>query len=158
MCCCCGDSVLKDFTLTAVSLAEFKTKVSNLFVDVPGAKYRITLTKWTNKRSISANAQQHLWYGQIAKGKGDCTAINIKNFCKDAIALPLVLNSPIHGDKMSFLLDKLDYYKHSYDSRMKLIQCLEVTSLLSTAESKIYMDNLIFYWNDLGYPIKFKDQ
>jgi len=70
--------------------------------------------------------------------------------------LPLVLNSKKHSEKMEFLLDKLDYYQHSYESKMKLIQCLEVTSLLSIPESKIYMDNMIQYFNDNGIPIKFK--
>ena len=70
----------------------------------------------------------------------------------------LLLSSPKHSDKIEFLLNKLDYYKHSYDSQMKLIQCLEVTSLFNTAESKEYMDQMIFYFNDLGVNIKFKDK
>ena len=115
------------------------------------------LNEDVKKRSLSANAQQHLWYGQISKQQGDKSPLDVKNFCKDAFGLPLVLNSEKHADKMEFLLDKLDYYKHSYESRMKLIQCLEVTSLLTTAESKIYMEQMCFYFNDIGVNIKFKD-
>ena len=58
---------------------------------------------------------------------------------------------------MEFLLDKLDYFKHSHESKMKLIQCLEVTSLLTIPESKILMEQMIYYFNDNGIPIKFKD-
>ena len=119
-------------------------------------KYRLTLVEQGEKRSVSANNQQHLWYGQIAKYRDDQTALDVKNFCKDAIALPLILSGK-HSEKMEFLLDKLDYYRHSYESKMKLIQCLDVTSLLSIPESKIYMDNMIQYFNDNGIPIKFKD-
>lgn len=119
--------------------------------------WRITITEWKEKRGLSANNQQHRWYSEIAKQKGDTTALDIKNFCKDALGLPILLNSAKHGDKIEFLLHKLDYYKHSYESRMKLIQCLEVTSLFSTAESKEYMEQMIFYWNENGVPIKFKD-
>ena len=108
-------------------------------------------------RSISANGLQHLWYGQIAKHKGDVTALDVKNMCKDMLGLPILLTSLNHGDKIEFLLHKLDYYKHSYESRMKLIQCLEVTSLFNTKESKEYMENMIFYWNENGVPIKFKE-
>ena len=120
--------------------------------------WRLVISEWKPKRSISANNQQHLWYGQIAKHKGDVTALDIKNWCKANIGLPILLNSAKHGDKMEFLLDKLDYYKHSYESRMKLIQCLEVTSLFSTPESKEYMEQMIFYWNENGAPIKFKEK
>lgn len=120
--------------------------------------YRLVITEWKKKRGISANNQQHLWYGQIAKHYGDRSALDVKNFCKAEIGLPLLLNSVDHGDKMEFLLDKLDYYRHGHESKMKLIQCLEVTSLFNTAESKIYMENMIFYWNDLGVNIKFKDK
>lgn len=118
---------------------------------------RLVISEWKPNRSISANNQQHLWYGQIAKAKGDVTALDIKNWCKANIGLPIILNSVKHGDKMEFLLDKLDYYKHGYESQMKLIQCLEVTSLFNTPESKEYMEQMIFYWNDNGVPIKFKD-
>lgn len=119
---------------------------------------RIHVTEWKEKRGLSANAQQHLWYAQIAKHRGDVTALQVKNECKDKLGLPILLNSAEHGDKMEFLLDKLDYYKHSYENKMKLIQCLEVTSLFNTAESKEYMENMIFYWNDLGININFKER
>jgi len=85
------------------------------------------------------------------------TALDIKNMCKHLIGLPIILNSAKHGDKMEFLLCKLDYYRHSYENQLRLIQCLEVTSLFNTAESKEYMEQMIFYWNNEGVPIKFKD-
>ena len=111
-----------------------------------------------DKRRLPANAQIHLWFGQISKHQGDQTPLDVKNFCKDAFGLPLILNSVKHGDKMEFLLDKLNYFQHSHESKMKLIQCLEVTSLLTIPESKILMEQMIYYFNDNGIPIKFKDK
>jgi len=147
---------LKDYKLTFTTLSDAKQKLTDLFSADPQSKWRITVVKWTKKRSLSANAQQHLFYGQIAKALGDRTALDVKNFCKDAFGLPLLLNSAEHGDKIEFLLHKLDYYTHSYESKIKLIQCLSVTSELNTAESKIFMDNMIFHFNDIGVPIKYK--
>ena len=149
---------MKDFQLTFTSLKECKLKLNEMFTNNPQGKYRLTLTKWTKKRSITMNAQQHLFYGQIAKAQGDKTALDVKNMCKDMFGLPILLNSSVHQDKIEFLLHKLDYYKHSYESRMRLIQCLSVTSEFTTAESKEYCDNMIFYFNDLGIPIKYKEQ
>jgi len=148
---------VKDFKLTFTSLKECKLKLNELFTGNPQGKFRLSVVKWTNKRSLSSNAQMHLWYSQIAKAQGDKSALDVKNFCKDAIGLPILLNSPEHGDKIEFLLHKLDYYKHSYESKMKLIQCLSVTSEFTVSESKEYCDNMIFYFSDLGIPIKYKD-
>jgi len=148
---------MKDFQLTFTTLKECKLKLNELFQGNPQGKYRLTLTKWTKKRSISMNAQQHLWYGQIAKAQGDRTPLDVKNFCKDTFGLPILLNSLEYSDKMEFLLHKLDYYQHSYESKMKLIQCLSITSEFTTSEAKEYCDNMIFYFSDLGIPIKYKD-
>jgi hypothetical protein len=146
---------VKDFKLTSSNMEYITQELRKL--DLSQAK-RLVISDWKPNRSISANNQQHRWYGEIAKYKGDTVALDIKNFCKDSIGLPILLNSDKHGDKMEFLLDKLDYYKHSYESKMKLIQCLEVTSLFNTPEAKEYMDNMIFYWNENGVQIKFKDR
>jgi len=117
-----------DITLTITSITEAIRLMYVLFTNEPSSKWRLSVKPYTKKRGLSINAQQHLWYGQIAKAQGDKTALDVKNFCKDAIGLPILLNSPEHGDKIEFLLHKLDYYKHSYESKMKLIQCLSVTS------------------------------
>ena len=103
------------------------------------------------------NAQQHLFYTQIAQAQGDKSSLDVKNFCKDAFGLPILLNSSTYGDKIEFLLHKLDYYNYSYESKMKLVQCLSTTSEFNTSEAKEYCDNMIFYFNDLGIPIKYKD-
>jgi hypothetical protein len=148
---------MKDFQLSFSTLKECKLKLNELFTGNPQGKYRLTLTEWTKKRSISMNAQQHLFYAAIAKAQGDKSPLDVKNMCKDMFGLPILLNSAEHGDKIDFLLHKLDYYKHSYESKMKLIQCLSVTSEFNTSESKQYCDHMIFYFNDLGIPIKYKD-
>lgn len=149
---------MKDRLISLSTRQDVYREIDKFMSENPQKKWRLTLVEYGKKRSISANNQQHLWYGQISKYYGDRSPLDVKNFCKDSFGLPLVLNSELHGDRMEFLLNKLDYYKHSYESKMKLIQCLEVTSLLSTSESKIYMEQMKFYYNDLGVNIKFKDE
>jgi len=146
---------MRDLKLTASNFDYVAQELKRLDLSQPK---RIKITEWKEKRGLSANAQQHLWYSKVAKHYGDRSALEVKNFCKVALGLPILLNSALHGDKMEFLLHKLDYYKHSHESKMRLIQCLEVTSLFNTAESKEYMENMIFYYNDLGINIGFKDE
>ncbi len=145
---------MADIKLTADNLDYVIQELKK--VDVNQEK-RIKITPWKEKRGLSANAQQHRWYSDIAKYYGDRTALDVKNFCKDALGLPILLNSDKHGDKIEFLLHKLDYYRHSHESKMKLIQCLEVTSLFNTPESKQYMEQLVYYFNDKGVNIGFRE-
>ncbi|WP_372857593.1 hypothetical protein [Pseudoalteromonas sp.] len=149
---------MKDKLITLSNRQDIYREIDEYLGSNLDKRFRISLIDQGKKRSLSANAQQHLWYSQISNHYGDRGALEVKNFCKHAFGLPLLLNSAKHADKMEFLLDKLDYYKHSFESQMKLVQCLEVTSLLSTAESKIYMEQMIFYFNDLGVSIQFKDK
>ncbi|HHZ96308.1 MAG TPA: hypothetical protein EYN67_12325 [Flavobacteriales bacterium] len=150
--------MIKDYTLKLSTSTVAINKIKEIVSANPSQDYTLTVVEKSKDRSINANNQQHLWYGQIAKHYGDRTALEVKNFCKDAIGLPLLLNSSKHGDKLEFLLCKLNYYRHSHESKMKLVQCLEVTSLFNTAESKQYMEQMIFYWSDNGVNIKFKEK
>lgn len=145
---------MKDIKLNANSIRYAEQELRKLDLN---QSWRLSVTPWKEKRGLSSNGQIHLWFGEIAKQKGDETALDVKNFCKDAFGLPIILNSVKHGNKMEFLLHKLGYYQHSHESKMKLIQCLEVTSLFTTSEIKEFMENMLHYWNDKGFPIKFKN-
>lgn len=145
---------MKDLQLTNSNIAYIEQQLRSIDLSQPK---RLVISDWKEKRGLSANGQIHLWFSQIAKHYGDRSALEVKNECKDKLGLPILLSSHTYGDTIEFLLSKLDYYKHSYESRMKLIQCLAVTSEFNTSESKQFMDNMIFYWNDKDVPIKFKD-
>lgn len=125
-------------------------------MDLTTAK-RLTIVEWKGKRSITMNNQQHLFYGQIAKWYGDRSALDVKNSCKDMFGLPILHNSSHSCESIEYVTAGLDYYKGSHERRMKLIQCISVTSLFNTAESKRYCDDMIYYFNDIGCPIKYKD-
>ncbi len=148
---------MKDFKLTFTTLGEAKQRLTEMFGVDPKGKYRLTITKWTKKRSISANNQQHLWYGQIAKYEGDKSFEYVKRFCKYTFGVPILLNSDKHQDFYETLFDRLNFWGDTYESRINLMEGIEITSKFNTAESKEYMDNMIVYFNDLGIPIKFKE-
>ena len=149
---------MKNFSLSLTTRQAFDSQVSALLSANTSQSFYVSVIKKEAKRGLPPNAQQHFWYGQIAKHHGDRSPLDVKNMCKDVFGLPILLNSESYGDKLEFLLHKLDYYRHSYESKMKLIQCLSVTSEFTTQESKLYMEHMVFYFNDLGVPIKFKDK
>ena len=149
---------MKNVPISLTTRQNVYRKIDAFLGENPQEKWDLSIIKNDGKRRLTANGQIHLWFGQIAKHRDDQTPLDVKNFCKDAFGLPLILNSVKHGEKMEFLLDKLNYYQHSHESKMKLIQCLEVTSLLTIPESKILMEQMIVYFNENGIPIKFKDK
>jgi hypothetical protein len=149
---------VKNVPISLTTKQDVYRKIDTFLGKSPQEKWDLSIVKNDGKRRLTANGQIHLWFGQIAKHRDDQTPLDVKNFCKDAFGLPLILNSVKHGDKMEFLLDKLNYYQHSHESKMKLIQCLEVTSLLTIPESKTLMEQMIYYFNEAGIPIKFKDK
>ena len=145
---------MKDLKLTSDNIAYVAQELSKLDLTTPK---RISVSDWKKRRGLSANGQIHLWFGQIAKHYGDRSALEVKCFCKDAIGLPILSGSPTHGDKLEFFLCELNYYKHNHENKMKLIQFIPVTSEMSTSEIKEFMEQMLFYWNDLGVNIRFKE-
>jgi len=145
---------VKNFKLTHGLRSWLIQQINDMDLTKPR---RVNIEEWKGKRSITMNAQQHLFYAQIAKFCGDRSALDVKNDCKDKFGIPILLNNADYGHKLEFLLDRLNYYKYQQEGKMKLIQCLAITSEFNTAESKEYCDNMIYYFNDIGCPIKYKD-
>jgi len=148
---------VKNFSLSLTTKRDFDEQINKLLSANPSQPLYVNVTKKEKKRGLSANAQQHVFYAQIAKFYGDRTALEVKNSCKDLFGLPILLASHEQGDKLEFILHKLDYYKHSYESKMKLISCLSITSEFTTKESRIYMDDMIYYFNELDININYQD-
>ena len=146
---------MKDFKLNRGSVGDLINLVKNLVLD--GKTYRISFIEWKDKRGLPANNQQHLWYGQIAKQLGDVTALEVKGSCKEMFAVPIILRCKKHGDKINYVLNKLEYFRHNHENRTKLMQCISITSLFNTKQSKEYMDAMIYYYNSNGIRIKYKD-
>ena len=120
---------MKNVTISLTTRQDVYRKIDIFLGESPQEKWDLSIVKNDGKRRLTTNGQIHLWFGQIAKHRDDQTPLDVKNFCKDAFGLPLILNSVKHGDKMEFL-----------------------------PESKVLMEQMIYYFNDAGIPIKFKDK
>ena len=118
---------------------------------------RISVTEWKEKRGSSSNRQIHLWFGQIAKKQG-YQAKYIKNTCKVMFGIDILLDSDTEDAKSVIrTLELACYWDRDWATQIDIVSGLMVTSIFKTDEMKTFMEQMIFYWNDNGVPIKFKD-
>jgi len=149
---------MKNFCLSLSTRSDFIEQINKLLSGHPNQKHYVHITKKERKRGLSANAQQHVFYQQIAEYYSDRTPLEVKNMCKDLFGIGILLNSEDNREQIEFFLAKLEYYRYSYEKKMKLIQCLPITSLFNTKESKLYMDSMIEYFNGLDIEINYQDE
>jgi len=145
---------MKQTKLTAGTKSWFIRQIQEMDLTEPK---RIVFSKWTNKRTITMNAQQHIFYAEIAKWYGDRLAIEVKRACKDMFGLPILHMSAVNCETIELITSRLDYYGSDYETKMILIHGISVTSLFNTVESKRYCDDMIFYFGELGCSINYKD-
>jgi len=118
---------------------------------------RISVTEWKEKRGLSSNGQIHLWFGQIAKKQG-YQAKYIKRACKVMFGIDILLDSDTEDAQSTIrTLERVNYWDMDWATKIDVVSSLMVTSIFKTDEMKTFMEQMIFYWNDNGVPIKFKD-
>lgn len=148
---------MKNFYLSLTSRAVFDNKIDRLLSENPSQSWYAHITKNKKARGLPANAQQHVWYDQIASYREDETKHTIKNLCKYMFGLQIALASESLEPMVSFLIKELRFHRYSYENQIKLMPAIVRTSDFSTKESKKYMDEMVHYWNENGIPIKYQD-
>ena len=105
---------------------------------VEGLPIPFTLT-WREgaKRSLSANALLHKWYGEAAHQLGDVTAIQVKGRCHVQYGLPIRLRDEVFAWVWSKTGARL-----SYEKQCALFErgALAMTSEMTPKELSEYMD------------------
>jgi len=145
-------------TLTMTSIKDIIKLMYALFSGDASSKWRLSVKPWTKKRSLPANSQQHIWYAQIANKQGYASDY-VKDVNKIMFGVDVLLGSDsAMAQRVVRTLEMVDFWDREWLVKIDIISGLQVTSLFNTTESKIYMDRMIQYWNELGYPIKYKDQ
>ena len=149
----------KTLKLTLTKLADVTKELQELVAGNPDKAFSVKVGKWDAKRSLSANAQIHLWFGQIAKQREDITPRQVKLLCKQMFGISILLGSKDDHlrERTEYLLDKLDYYNSTYEFQLELVDIVCHTSDFKTAEIKVFMDLMIEYWNDNGCSIGYQD-
>jgi hypothetical protein len=146
---------MKEFKLNANSLLWVFEQLKNLITT--NKNYRVIIDDWDRKRTLSANAQQHVWYKQISEFTGDDIR-TAGNTCKLDHGLPILLSIPDYARRVSFTLDKIGFYSMSREQQINVMDILQVTSLFKTKQHNLYRDSLRLYWFNNGLELKYKDE
>lgn len=117
---------------------------------------KVTIEPWSDKRTLSANAQIYVWYSQIAKKDGESVDV-VRNFCKLMFGLPILLNTPNYQRKIQFTLDKVGFHDWTHEQQCGFMDMLAVTSLMTTKQHNEYRDNILAYYNKNGYALDYQD-
>ena len=117
---------------------------------------KVTIEPWSDKRTLSANAQIYVWYSQIAKKDGESVDV-VRNFCKLMFGLPILLNTPKFKRKIQFTLDKVGFHEWTHEQQCGFMDMLAVTSLMTAKQHNEYRDNILAYYNKNGYALDYQD-
>ena len=139
---------MKDLKLTNSNMAFIAQELRKLDLSQP---VRLSITPWKEKRGLSANGQQHLWYGILNKHFGyfqDKHQNPSKEMCKVMFGVPIILNNSNYGQLISDNFDSIGFWGKSFDEQCQIVRIIQITSLFNTKESKEYMDQIVFYFAD----------
>jgi len=144
-------------SITHINTDNYETTsetIANQINDIvnAGGTAEVKVKKLEKKRSIPANGQQWVWYGQIAKFTST-DAKTVAAECKIDFGLPILLNDPDVGDVLRFALRGFD--RMTRDQQIKFIYVIQVTSLMNSKQHMQYRDDILYYYNTQGLAIDY---
>ena len=141
---------MKNFALSLTTRREFDESINKLLSDSPSEALYVNITNKPKKRSLSANAAQHVWYKQIS----EFTATDIKTCeceCKIDFGVSIILADPEVGPVIGYALENAKFFSMTRERQVKFIQIIQITSLMSTKQHNQYRENILYFWNQAGY-------
>lgn len=99
-------------------------------------KYGV-VTCYFGKRTLPQNSLKSIWYGEIAKRRGDVTAKEVERECKLTYGIPILRRQEMHNWVYEKSLDLLDY-----ERKLKIMDSFSVTSIMSVKELTEYMNEM----------------
>ena len=106
-----------------------------------GKVVRVKITENT-KRSLTANALLHVWH-QTLSGVMGYDVLEIKQILKINFGFPVLLAGEDEvAVKLKWMLEKLGWAGLSWTHKVKLAEMIPCTSLMSTKQLKLMMDNI----------------
>jgi len=148
---------MKNFMLSLTTRGELIEKMSELLAGNPNQRYYVNITKTKKKRSLSANAQQFVWYKQISEH----TSTDIKTVaaeCKIDFGVSVILADLEIGRTVGYALEKAGFFSMTREQQIKFIGVIQITSLMNTKQHNQYRENILYYWNQHGLSIGYENE
>ena len=147
---------MKNFSLSLTTKRDFDEKINKILTENPSQALYVNITRKKKKRSLSANAQQHVWYKQIS----EFTATDIKTAeceCKVDFGLPIVLSDKEIGVVVGHALQSAKFFTMTREQQISFIRIIQITSLMNTKQHNQYRENILYFWNQAGLNIGYED-
>ncbi len=134
---------IPDLKYTATSHSYVEQELRKL--DVNQKAYRIAITDWKEKRTLSANGQMHIFFKHIGEFQS-VPMPTAKSRCKIDFGLPIILarENDEYATVVDYILENANFHKMSREQQEVFITAIAITSKFTTTESKEFMDQMIF--------------
>ncbi|WP_043767539.1 hypothetical protein [Algiphilus aromaticivorans] len=104
-------------------------------------QHRYLKVQWKEgkKRSLDQNALTHVWYAQIARELGDCTAEEVRCQCKLELGVPILRTD---DEDFRQRYDRLVKGRFSHEEKLDLMRWFPVTSLMTKPQLSQYLQEV----------------
>jgi hypothetical protein len=98
------------------------------------------------KRSLDANAMQHVWFKELSE-QGDDSALYYKCYCKYTFGMMILSATEPEYTKII----KKAFRCLDYDEKIKAMQFIDVSSKFNREQMSMYMDAIKHHFTQEGY-------
>jgi hypothetical protein len=110
--------------------------------------------KLSDRRSLSANAQVHVWAKQISDETGEDVKSVYARMKRDQ-GLPIILADKEYGPVIDWMLKKFDFHSKTESQQLIIIDAIEVTRNFSTGQHNCFRDNVQAFYNENGFNLQY---
>jgi len=110
----------------------------------------------SKKRTLTANAQQHVWYKKISEFT-HCDIRTAGNSCKLDFGLPILLADAEAGRRINFVLKGFNFFSMTREQQINVMDLFAITSLFSTKQHNEYRDNIQMYYFEQGLSLEYQE-
>lgn len=147
---------MKEFLIRATTVTEDLQRVVSEVHDHFNMHTSPLHFKLTDRRSLTANSQVHVWAKQISDRTGEDVKTVYARMKRDH-GLPILLADPEHGKMADWMLKQFKFYQRSDESQLVIIDAMEVTRNFSTKQHNSFRDSVQTFYNAHGFNLQYME-
>jgi len=105
-------------------------------------------------RSLPQNSVIHCWYEQVANELREDSPLGVKRFCKLHFGVPILRAEDAEFREM---YDSAIKATLNYEQKLKAMDFIDVTSIMSTKQLTAYMDEMRDHYDKHGVKLEVKE-